>query len=160
MTVFIEIFRNRLGPMEIDNIKSSIDKYKCSCQRLNAPWEKPNLGHTWCNDTTENSLTLQVNCGALTSAVTEGVFPQAARRSGRLPVVTACFRTSCDVASRRFACIKMTDYNCQIDHDQNNNHLSASVRFWTQPVRSSRRDVEGVLIAFRLQSEFGTFPSK
>ena len=112
VTVFIEIFRNRLGPMEIDNIKSSIDKYKCSCQRLNAPWEKPNLGHTWCNDTTENSLTLQVNCGALTSAVLSSFFPQATRRLralacgyGMIPRFALCrFATMCR-PSGEFQCI-------------------------------------------------------
>ena len=48
-----------------------------------------------------NDITLRVNCSALASAVAEAVFPQAARRSGRLPVVTAWFHATRGVASRR-----------------------------------------------------------
>jgi len=43
-----------------------------------------------------------VNCGALASAVSGAILPQAARRSGRLPAVTAWFRTPCDAACAAF----------------------------------------------------------
>ncbi len=54
-----------------------------------------------------NDITLRVNCSALASAVAEAVFPQAARRSGRLPVVTAWFHATRGVASRRCVTLRV-----------------------------------------------------
>ncbi len=146
--------------------EKTVMEQKVNSGTLRVPWDRGHLTTSFAHDVRLQAVTnvssfgccisrscSATSCGALTGAVLGAVFPQAACRFGHLPVVTAWFRTPCDVATWRCVAVRV-ETHCDVYQRAWDNRANRVAIGYNQIINSVSRLVVLRLVALvsRLES--------